>query len=146
MYEGELMLLFPFNSNKICPRCTSLSQTLTIFQTELASQEEDLGAVPCRFHTLLPALTYYGTPIGRMWAPVALETKEREGWGRKQEHLEDPTARELDKSAQRSKARACIYTVSCRGLRAHLVLQGSSLGCIPFPRDLNLCCNEALPR
>lgn len=135
MYEDELML-FPFNSNKICPRCTSLSQTLTIFQTELASREEDLGAIPCRFYTLLPALTYYGTLIGRMRAPVALEAKGREGWGTKQGHLEDPTARELDKSAQRSKARACRYTVSCGGLRDHLVPQGSSLGCIQPPREL----------
>lgn len=65
--------------------------------------------------------------------------------GTKQEHLEDPTARELDKSAQRSKARVCRYTVSCRGLRDRLVPQGSSLGCIPSPRELNLCFNEALP-
>lgn len=75
------MLLFPFNSNKICPRCTSLSQTITIFQTELASREEDLGAIPCRFDTLLPALTYCGTLIGRMRVRIALEAKGREGWG-----------------------------------------------------------------
>lgn len=129
------MLLFPFNTNKICPRCTS-SQTLTIFQTELASREEDLGTIPCRFYTLLPALTYYGTLIGKVRAPVALEAKGREGWGRKQEHLEDPTARELDKSAQRSKARACICTVSGRGLRDHLMPQGSSLVCIQSPGEL----------
>lgn len=119
---------------------------INYISTELASWEEDLGAIPCRFYTLLPALTYYGTLIGRMRAPVALEAKGRGGWGRKQEHLEDPTARELDKSAQRSKARACRYTVSCRGLRDRLVPQGSSLGCIPSPRELNLCFNEALPR
>lgn len=76
---------------------------INVFQTELASREENPGAIPYRFYTLLPTLTCCRTLMGKRKAPFGRPgIKGREGWEREQERLEDPKARAPDRTAPRT--------------------------------------------
>lgn len=85
---------------------------------------------PGRLYTLSLTLTCCCILVGKMKAVLALEEKGREGQERKEGHLEDLKARELDKIAQRTKVRACINLSVGRGLGHRLAQQGPSWLCL----------------